>query len=100
MSKSIFIMIGNSDDKLPQSEWALFYAKAAQRIDSYALEIHGSWVSKTVDQWQNACWCIVPFSDDDAAALKRRMAELAHEFRQDSIAWAEATTEFITPKES
>lgn len=92
-------MIGNSDDTLTQARWADFYQKTAMRIDSYALETHGSWVSKPTDPWQNACWCIVPFSDDDADTLKRRLSDLAAEFGQDSIAWAEATTEFIKPTE-
>lgn len=93
---TVYISIGNSDDKLPQSEWAEFVyevgivANAGQRK-------HGQWVSPSTYPFQNACWCIevLPTHVD---TLKAELRKLAAKYRQDSIAWAEApTTEFLTP---
>lgn len=91
---TVYISIGNSDDKLTQKEWANFLLRTHLAIDRRAEEIHGSWYSGPGQEWQNACWCAV-LNDGQAARLKDDLVLLARDFRQDSIAWAEATTEFI-----
>lgn len=95
-TKTVYISIGNSDDKLTQAEWAEFYAATNFAIRDDAHVVHGQWLSGPVSPWQNACWCVeVP--DRNAFRLRQRLADLAHTYRQGSIAWAEATTEFIGP---
>lgn len=102
----VYISIGNSDDKLTQAEWADYYRKVSQAVRTG--HVHGQWVSEPASAWQNACWCI-EFDPDTRLVtsdghehsrvewLRRRLTELAREYRQDSIAWAEARTEFLTP---
>ncbi|GIH07387.1 hypothetical protein Rhe02_54540 [Rhizocola hellebori] len=108
-SKTIYVSIGNSDDKLTQREWADFVSDVQSDL-VYALNpyglIHGRWLSIPDAPFQNACWC-VQFKashgdagqtvDEHMAIAKARLAKLAKVYRQDSIAWAEAITEFIGP---
>lgn len=93
---TVYCSIGNSDDKLTQAAWSEFHARFAAQIRFYATTVHGAWLSPGDAPWQNAC---IAFEIDaaDAAKLKREFADLALEYDQDSIAWAEATTEFIGP---
>lgn len=101
----VYISIGNSDDKLSQMEWGKFYRKTDLIIQGYrhqGLEIHGRWVSQSADYWQNACWCVEtnPMGATLINLLKNQLRDVAADFNQDSIAWAEATTQFLTPPES
>jgi hypothetical protein len=100
-SAVVYVSIGNSDDKLTQAEWHRYYVavnltirRAAEASDA---TVHGAWVSEPASSWQNACWALQLPADAVAVEhLRMRLAELAADFRQDSIAWAVApNTEFI-----
>lgn len=94
--KTVYISIGNSDDKLTQAEWAAFYRDANLLVREYAEGVHGQWVSEPASAWQNACWCI-EIDRGLVSNLKQRLGELAGKYRQDSIAWAETpSTEFLS----
>ncbi len=98
---TVYISIGNSDDKLTQADWAAFHTAVREAIRRAAHVVHGEWTSPSTDPWQNACWCIEVISDPDAdynhaAWLRGQLANLAKAYDQDSIAWAEAPkTEFL-----
>jgi hypothetical protein len=102
---TVYISIENSDDKLTQLEWHEFADDVDQAVRNAAryagTQVHGRWYSLPTEPWQNACWCIDfadDLSDDSADAkltLRRTLARLARQYRQDSIAWASAKTEFI-----
>jgi hypothetical protein len=94
MSTTVYISIGNSDDKLTQAEWAEFYRRTNLAIRNFVEAVHGQWVSEPASAWQNACWCI-EITELRAYTLKHHLSVLAAEYRQDSIAWAPATTEFL-----
>jgi hypothetical protein len=91
---TVYVSIGNSDDKLTQSQWAIFRSAVNVLIRMHASQIHGAWASISHDAWQNACWA---FDVDPAITeyMKGELARLAAQFDQDSIAWAVAETEFI-----
>jgi hypothetical protein len=91
---TVYVSIGNSDDKLTQNEWAEFYAAVDDLVGFAAARVHGRWVSPATDPWQNACWC-VELDADDAENLRKDLPGLAFRYRQVSIAWAEAQTTFI-----
>ena len=92
---TVYISIGNSDDRLTQRRWAEFVLRAHQIIEARAAVLHGSWVSPSAQQWQNACWCAV-IRLAVVPALKDELRLLSREFDQDSIAWAKASeTEFL-----
>lgn len=95
---TVYISIGNSDDKLTQSRWHQYFVETGFRIRRAAEagkgKVHGQWVSEPASAWQNACWC-AELHPDSAELLKLSLAHLAADFEQDSIAWAVASTEFI-----
>jgi hypothetical protein len=85
---TVYVTIGNSDDKLTQSDWATFHGAVDNVIRRAAHRIHGAWVSPSTDPWQNACWCIELV--EGVVWLRGQLANLAKAYEQDSIAWAEA----------
>lgn len=97
-TKTIYISIGNSDDKLTQADWAQYCIEVTAAIERTCTRIHGRWLSAGDSPWQNACWCVVPLDAEHEAELRKALASAARAWLQDSIAWAEAVTEFITPE--
>jgi hypothetical protein len=94
----IYIGFGNSDDKLGQREWALFQIQLGDVLRNRNANVIGYWHSYPESMYQNACYA-VQVDPDLVPELKGDLAALATEFRQDSIAWAEApTTEFLGAK--
>lgn len=90
-----YVSIGNSDDKLTQQEWALFFSQTALLLQRHA-KVHGQWASEPASAWQNACWCVQVDTQTKAEFIKAELVGLADQFRQDSIAWAEVkSTEFL-----
>jgi hypothetical protein len=93
---TVYVTIGNSDDKLTQEEWADYQSATNELVDEHADRIHGRWASLPTDPWQNACWCL-EVEDGHADDLRRHLTTTAGDYQQDSIAWAIAQTEFLTP---
>lgn len=93
----VYISIGNSDDRLTQAEWSKFVLAISTQVISLAPQIHGAWASNPVGPWQNACWCVEFASEATALTARDEARMLAGEFQQESIAWAIAQTEFLTP---
>lgn len=97
---TVYLTIGNSDDKLTQKRWAAFQLRTWRVLERYASATHGSWHSNPGAEWQNACWCIeLPDNVDRLFRIRHELRLLASEFEQDSIAWAEAPkVEFLAGK--
>lgn len=96
--KTVYVSIGNSDDKLTQADWSNFVTSVEQRVKFRAHVVHGSWRSLPDDPWQNACWCF-EISSLAADWLMGDLKLLACGYGQDSIAWAEVPeTLFLEPK--
>jgi hypothetical protein len=91
---TVYISIGNSDDKLTQAQWSKFALAIAAEVASIG-SLHGAWTSHPLNPYQNACWCVEFASDGEAEGAKAIAAEVGREYQQDSIAWAVAETEFI-----
>lgn len=99
---TVYISIGNSDDKLSQADWSSYALDVDRAFEASVryegARVHGRWYSLPTAAWQNACWC-AEWHEDLAYvvdALRRKLASIARDYRQDSIAWAEApVTEFI-----
>lgn len=96
-----YISIGNTDNKLTQQRWASFctFTRAAvlRTANQPGGDILFEGYSTPDAPWQNACWALgLPYGQEDVAALKRELADIAHHFDQDSIAYALApVTEFL-----
>lgn len=92
---TVYASIGNSDDKLTQQSWSWYIDGLLAAINRKAERIHGVWYSLPDSPYQNACVCF-DIHPTDMEGLKVELGKLAAEYGQDSIAWAEATTQFIT----
>jgi hypothetical protein len=86
--RTFYVSIGNSDDKLPQQDWARFAGLVVGRVRRAAREVFGVWWSAPDVPFQNAC---VGFSlhSTEVIALQNELTELRREYAQNSIAWAE-----------
>jgi hypothetical protein len=92
--KTVYVSIGNSDDKLSQHDWAQFFSMTALAIRNYAAVVHGQWASEPASAWQNACWCFEIGSR--RAELMLELTKLRRTFGQDSVTWSEVKeVEFI-----
>lgn len=84
--KTVYISIGNAEDRLTQSEWSRFIQAVSTVIGTCTEIRHGDWRSIPDAPVQNACWCIeieakwVPW-------LQRQLAFIARTFQQESIGW-------------
>lgn len=92
---TIYIAIGNSDDKLSQAAWSAFAGEVAsavrQAADLASGRVHFAGFSAPAAPWQNAMWALeLPAGDDAEDALRARLSRLAGTYAQDSIAWARA----------
>ena len=98
---TVYVSIGNSDDKLSQHEWSVMLKRTDDAIRDAAQAVHGYWLSDTASRWQNACWCfeLDPELETLNARLRSTLGWIAHVHQQDSISWAEVgQQEFIEPK--
>lgn len=95
-TRTVYASIGNSDDKLTQARWSEFHGKFTAAVRGFALQVYGDWASASTDPWQNACIAF-EIGHETYERLQRDLAELAAEYGQDSVAWAEADTKFIGP---
>lgn len=103
--KTVYVSIGNSDDKLTQTEWARFQTEVLEVISETATQIFGVWHSGPRSQYQNMCvgFAFDPdhkvdlvFGETANAHLHESLDRIRAYFKQRSIAWAEVqTTEFI-----
>ena len=91
---TVYISIGNSDDRLTQRRWAELAWNVHSELEGRG-QLHGEWFSHSDSDFQNACWCI-EFPDHQTADLVRSLlANIGRQFSQESIAFATAETEFI-----
>ncbi|SRR5213595_1689680 len=105
---TVYVSIGNSDDKLSQLEWYEFQQDVLSDIKEACARIFGVWYSEAVSPYQNMCVGFeisdVALRDDsrwyhdNVAKLRDDLALLCEHFKQESIAWAVVQkTEFIKP---
>jgi hypothetical protein len=94
---NVFVMIGNSDNKLDRADWAWFIKCVNSTLKSFpVVTIWGEFYCLPNIKYQNACWHIGISSDYPFDTIKKALADLAKAFNQDSIAWIECKdTEFL-----
>ena len=91
---TVTIQIGNSDNKLTQSEWSDFCSQVQLIVEEEKCTIHFRGYSPGDAPWQNACWVIELF-DSNLNILRAMLAGIAKRFKQDSIAFTVGETEFV-----
>lgn len=92
---TVYVSIGNSDDKLSQMEWMGLQCDVDLAIQRAAAHVHGVWYAHPTSGWQNMC---VGFEVGRARsrALRDELTVIRMRYRQDSVAWVEAaSTEFV-----
>jgi len=92
--KTITIIAGNSDNKLPQNQWAQLTRQLYQRIACRANGFEFEGGPATDSPFQNYAW-IIRINDDQAVALQEEIKAVREHFRQDSVAWIEGVTKFV-----
>ncbi len=92
---TVYVSIGNSDDRLSQAAWSAFLSEFQCAMREHAMQIFGEWHSPTGSSYQNACIAAaVPAASVEA--LRDELSEMRGHYRQDAIAWAVvAETEFL-----
>lgn len=94
---TVTIIIGNTDDKLGQNEWAEFIKECDRIIQARAVRVWYHGFSAGDAPWQNTAW-VIGFASDNPDAkdvLQVRLRALREHFGQDSIAWIEGETTHI-----
>jgi hypothetical protein len=88
------VQIGNSDDKLTQVEWYGFQRSTFAWVAQLATQIHFNGTSPGVSMYQNAC-LVFEIETTKLPALRASLADIADQYRQDSIALTLGPTEFV-----
>jgi hypothetical protein len=92
---TVYVSIGNSDDKLGQWGWSKFVRDFERAMRKAAKQIYGIWYSSPLSEYQNAC-IAAEIPEPNVDMLRGALTEMCHYFDQDSIAWAVVPeTEFI-----
>lgn len=92
---TVYVAIGNSDNKLTQAEWAEFVKDTRAALDHYGERTYGVWFSAADVPWQNACIC-KEVSQREVLKLRAALREIRKHYRQDSVAFVVIdTTELL-----
>lgn len=95
---TIVILVGNSDNKLTQKEWADFVSRVKSIVMVFADEVHFEGYSRGDSEYQNACFVFqssfqsTVFSFD---GLVNTLNDIKKVFGQNSIAIIKGITEFV-----
>ena len=92
--KTIIVQIGNSDNKLRQTEWAEFVQRVGDIIQEYATAIYFFGGPENWSVLQRVCW-VFDCEADRLSVMKPRLTEVRKKFRQNSLAFTEGQTEFL-----
>ena len=86
------IQIGNTDNKLSQSQWAHFVADMKNAIEAHVYRIHFCGGSDWDAPWQNACW-VCEVHDEVIDALTKAIKASRKRYKQDSasVTWGDST---------
>ena len=90
---TIVVQIGNSDDKLTQTEWSRFCNKLRTEA-GLSGTIHFAGSPSSCASHQNYC-VVVEINKGSVDFFKTIVSNLTFVFNQDSIAWLEGKVEFI-----
>ncbi len=99
---TISILIGNSDNKLSQADWADYISNVNVLLQGEG-KIHFVGYTGPTSERQSACWVLEgsfivgPQNNLALDRLRLGLSVLAAKYHQDSIAFVVGTTHFITP---
>lgn len=91
---TICISIGNSDNKLTQTEWAAFILDLDGVIKKYEARRHFFGGSVTWVTWQNVMWCC-ELPADSVDEIKRAISLVRIHYGQDAAFILHGSGEFV-----
>lgn len=94
---TVTIQIGNSDDKLSQSQWSHLCQSAKQQIEAHAFRVHFCGGSEPDAPWQNMCW-VIEIQPMNVRSLQDVLRNTANSYGQESIAWTGGETIMLQGK--
>lgn len=92
--QTVYITIGNSDNKLSQFSWHQFCKELEACVTSFSGTKHFVGFSLPDSQYQTMCIC-AEVSGEAIRPLRFHLSGLARLYKQDSIALAEAKVTFV-----
>lgn len=92
--KTICIQIGNSDNKLTQTEWSDFVAMVGNAILAHDAKVHFFGGAPTWERWQNVCW-VIDCPNGMVDFLRATLQDIRERYRQESVGYLEGETEFL-----
>lgn len=92
--KTAAIQIGNSDDKLSQSDWSKFVEQMRFAVADSADALHFFAASEGSSPWQNACW-VIEIDEGEIASFLCEIERIRKNYKQDSVAVLIGKAEFI-----
>lgn len=84
--QTMYVSIGNSDNKLTQKLWHDFCDHVERYVKAYAYKIHSVTFSLPNAPWQNAVFCFDVTQKVHANYLLGLFEEIASMYNQDAIA--------------
>ncbi len=91
---SYAILIGNTDNRLIQQEWASFVDDVRRCVERHALEVHFSGTSPGDSRRQNACF-VASMESSAQEPLSKQLESLRVKYRQEGIAMVVGQTQYI-----
>lgn len=83
---TVYVSIGNTDDRLSQGRWAMYHMDVAKMMQDYGGQITAEWFSHGTAMWQTACWRVeVP--GPVIEQLKGILAGVARAY-DEAVGWA------------
>lgn len=91
--KSVFVSIGNTDNRLTQLEWSNFVRDVEYEIHMQA-KVHFFGGAPNWEPWQNVGW-LIDIDESKIRSLKETLIVIRIGYRQNSVAWLEGETKFL-----
>lgn len=94
MKKTISVLIGNSDNRLTQGDWATMLAQLETIVNSTCTAVHFSGTSDPYAVWQNAC-AVGEIEIEKLPELRAKLGKVCDMFNQESIALVVGEVELV-----
>lgn len=88
------VCIGNSDDKLAQTEWHKFITEVRTTVARFTKAVYFEGFPNSDSQFQNACW-VICLEDEHRENFEYTLKLIRQHYNQDSIAVIYGETQFI-----
>lgn len=92
---TLYITIGNTDNKLDQQTWHTFTQHLYKLMLLHCHTIHGEFYTQSNTPYQTCCMSGELYNEYNSGDVEKAVSELAKNFNQDSIAMSIANTKLV-----